>query len=218
MDKPNFEENAKALREVTVEPLTLAVLSKMLDLNVKYFDTHYIQARTKEILEKTISKLDFKSEEIQKARRAFLDVLIDGAAKRIYGFDDDRKMAKGNLKKKNKKQEAKDVLDKLDRLEKKVPRDKTEERDMECEPVCQLIAKMIFDPAVLARDEETLNGAIELDNELGLSIPVMAHFEELVDQLYRSLDESYKRANEKLWGDSRHNIRMKAIDLRIKDK
>jgi len=230
MDEEKVEESGQRRKEALI-PLTEALLGKMLDQNVKYFDSHYIQERSQEIIEKTILKLKFNSEDVQKAKRAFLDVLIDGARKHTYSFKDDEKAAKAALdvfrKKKeskqtlmkddiNEKDAAKAVLEKLERFSSNNPKDKTEERAVNCEKVCQFIVKSIFDKKLILKDEEVVNDAIELDNQLSLSIPAMAHFQELIDQLYHSLDESYMRANEVNWGCPRHEIRLSQIDQRLK--
>jgi len=217
MDMENFFQNAKNNVRDIIEPLTLETLVMMLKEDVRYLDAHYIHNRTQEIIQKTIDKLKFKNEEIRKARRAFLDVLLEGAQNQLYGFDDDRKEAKKNLKNKKTKQEAKDVLDKLDRLEEKRPNDRTERRDMECEPICQMIASSLLSGKYALQDERFVDGSIEIDNKLLLETLTRFMFDELMDQLVLSLDESYKKANEKHWGCRRDEVRMKQIDNRLKE-
>jgi hypothetical protein len=216
MDTKTLIENSKGKRKKDVEVLLLEVLAKMLKDDVHYLDAHYIQNRTMEIIDKTIKKLKFNSKAVQDARRAFLDVLIDGAAKELYGFEDDYKLAKTNLKDKDKKKEAIEALQKITRLKDKLPRDKTEERDMNCEPTCQMIAKRIFSKEMILKDEDFINMAIEEDNGTLIEVLSRLLFEELFDQMINSIDDSYKRANAKHWGCERHEIKLSQINNRLK--
>lgn len=216
MDLDTFFTDAKARLNKTLEPLTVEVLAMMLKKNVRFLDTHYIHNRTQEIIEKTIGKLKFNNEQILMARRAFLDVLLDGAQKQLFGFEDDRREAKKNLKSRKKKQEAKEVLDKLDRLENGKPADLTEQRDMECEPICQAIAKKILSREYALKDEDFIKGSIESDDEMLIGTITRFIFDELMDQVVLSLDNSYKLANEVNWGCRRDQIRMEQIDNRLK--
>ena len=130
MNKNTFISEAKEKRKKPIEKLTLEILAKMLNQNICYLDAHYIQDRSQEILEKTIQKLTFNSEVVQKARRAFLDVLLDGAKKQLFGFKDDEKQAKTDIKSKGQRKElAKEVLRSLERMEKGVPKGLTEQRN-----------------------------------------------------------------------------------------
>jgi len=213
----NFVAEADKKRRELAEKLTLEVLTSMLEENVCYFDAHYIHSRTQEIIEKTIAKLKFKSEAIREARKAFLDVLVDGATKELYGWQDDYKLAKANLKDKSKKKEAIEVLKKIDRLRGKLPEDKTEERDIACEPVCQSLAAKILSKDTILSDQDFLNGAIDEDNKTLLDVLSRLLFDQILDQMVTSLDSSYKRANAKVWGCERNEVRMKQIDDRLKE-
>lgn len=217
MNKETFMAEAKKKRKKNIEELTLKVLAKMLNDDVRYFDAHYIQDRTMEILNKTMGRLNFKSEEIRKARRAFLDVLLDGAKKRLFGYDYTYEEAKKGLKVKSEKNDAIKTLKRIDRIRNGHPQGLTEKRDMECEPVCQMIAEELLSREVVLKDEEFVDGCIEWDNEMLISTLSMVSFKELFDQLITSLDQSYITANEKNWGCSRDEIRLKQIDNRIKE-
>lgn len=218
LNKDTFISEAKEKRKKNIEELTLKVLAKMLNDNLRYLDAHYIQDRTLEILEKTVQKLKFTSEDVQKARRAFLDVLLDGAKKQLFGYDDDYKLAKENLKIKSEKYKAIEVLKKIERLKNKTPQGLTEQRDMECEPICQMIASELIGKEMILKDEEFVNNCIEADNEMLIQTLYRVLFEELFDQLVTSLDKSYIAANEINWGVPRHEIRLSQIDNRLKNK
>lgn len=215
MNKKNFIEEAKVKRKKHLEKLTVETLAMMLGEDVCFTDTHYINERTQEIITKTIKKLKFGSEEIRKARRAFLDVLLDGAATQIYGYDDDYNLAKKNLKIKDEKAKAKEVLQMIERLKSKSPSGLTEKRNMECEPVCQMIAKTLLSKENILMDEEFIDGFIEEDNETILTILTQLSFNELFDQIISSLDHSYAMANEKNWNCRRDQIRMSQINNRL---
>jgi len=215
MKSATYVADATARRKKNIDKLTLKILAKMLDQNVKYLDAHYIQDRTREILEKTINKLKFQSEEVKRARRVFLDVLVDGAKKQLYGFKDDRKAAKNALKDEETKEEAIKVLKVLDRMEAGNPADLTEERNMGCEPVCQLIAKEVLSKDLILKDDIFVNDCIEEDNETLIVVLSKVLAEELFDQLITSLDRSYILANEKNWGCRRDQIKLSQINNRI---
>lgn len=215
MKSGTYVADAKARRKKNVDSLTTKVLTKMLDQNSRYLDAHYIQDRTMEILEKTLKKLKYHSEDVKRARRAFLDVLVDGAKKQLYGFKDDRKAAKKALKDKATKKEAIEVLKVLDRMEEGNPGNLTEERNMECETICQMIASELLSKELVLKDEVFVNDCIEEDNETLLNVLSRVLAEELFDQLVVSLDKSYILANEKNWGCRRDEIRLKSIHNRI---
>ena len=217
MNKNTFISEAKEKRKKLIEKLTLEILAKMLNQNICYLDAHYIQDRSQEILEKTIQKLTFNSEVVQKARRAFLDVLLDGAKKQLFGFKDDEKQAKTDIKSKGQRKElAKEVLRSLERMEKGVPKGLTEQRNVDCEPVCQLIASELLSPVLLLEDENFVNGCIEMDNEMLVTTLYKTMFDDLFDQIVTSLDKSYIAANESNWGCRRDQIKLKSIDNRLK--
>jgi hypothetical protein len=217
MDKDKFMQEARSKRAKNIDELVLKVLTKMLNDDIRYLDTHYLRDRSLEIIEKTIAKLRFSNEQIQRARRAFLDVLLDGVKQQIFGFEDDYKEAKKNLKSKGeRKRQAKETLDIIDRMRMGKPKDSTEQRNMECEPTCQLIASEILSKEVMLKDEDFVNGCIELDNEMLINTIANFYFGELIEQMVLSLDNSYIKANEVNWGCSRDKIKMSQIDNRIK--
>lgn len=218
MDKNEFITKAKAKRKENIEPVMLEALAKMLKDDLRYFDAHYIQDRTLEIIEKTLEKLTFKSDTILKARRAFLDVLLDGAKEQMFGFEDDYALAKENVKIKEEKEKAKEAMRKIERLRDKLPKDSTEQRDMECEPICQMIAARLLSKELILKDEDFVNGCIEMDNDLLMGTLYRPLSDEFFNQLVSSLDDSYRRANEINWGVSREKIRMSQVDNRLKNK
>ena len=215
-DKYKFIAEAKANRRDNIEPFMLEVLASMLKHDLKYFNAHYIQERSQEIIEKTLAKLKYNNETILKARKAFLDVLLDGAKEQMYGFQDDYDAAKKNLKIKSEKDKAKEVLRKIERLRDKLPQDATEHRSMSCEPVCQEIASKILSKEFIMKDEAFIDSCIEMDNELLIGTICRPLLDELFVQLLASLDNNYKKANEAYWGCSRENIKLSQIDRRTK--
>lgn len=212
-------DNAKATRRKLVEGYTLQVLTKMLEHDVDMFSTHYINSRTTQIVEETLKKLTYSNEAILKARRAFLDVLIDGAKAHKFTIEDELAEAQKQSKSKDKEEKriAVERLRKIDRFKSNMPKGATEQRDVECEPVCQFIADIILDKAHLLADEEFINKAIQQDDQLLLAINADIGMAELFEQLYNSIDESYKRANEIRWGKRRDQIKMKDIDKTLKN-
>lgn len=210
-DQHEVTENQKHIQTLSME-----VIGKMLEENVCYLDTHYIKSRSREIMEKTIAKLKFSSEEINKARRAFLHVLLQGAEKQMFGFADDHKLAKKDLKSKGeRKRKAKEYLNILDRVMAGKPGDLTEERTVSCEPVCQYVASKILSNELLFKDDQLIDDYLETDNKLLIDTLCNINFESLFDELMNSLDDSYKRANEKHWNCRRDQIRMKQIENRL---
>jgi len=210
------KEDAIEKRAERIQKLSMQVIAKMLDEDVRYLDTHYIKSRSREIMEKTIAKLKFSSKEINKARRAFLHVLLSGAQKQMFGYKDDRKKAKKDLKSKGeRKRNAKAALDVLDRLIAKQPKDVSEERSISCEPVCQLVASQILSNDLLFEDDQFIDEYVEMDNKLIVDTLCNFNFEGLFEEMMNSLDDSYKKANEKHWGCRRDQIRMKQIENRL---
>lgn len=218
MDENKIITEGKENRKKNVEVLLLKVLSKMLEDDLKYLDTHYIQNRTLEIIERTISKVNFSNQTLLNARKAYLDVLLDGAKVQMFGFDDDYALAKENVKIKEGKAKALEVLRKVERLRGKIPKDSSEQREMECEPVCQMIATEVLSKDLIFKDEAFIDGCIESDNKS--LVQTLSGFlcSELFDQLVTSLDNSYISANEKNWGCPRDKIKLSQIDNRIKGK
>jgi hypothetical protein len=218
MDKQKLEQQTKERRLKRLEPVVLKALELLLEADIELFSTNYVKARTIEIVEKTFNKIDFKSHEIEKVRKAFVDVVADGLLRQVHNWKDERKQLMEDVKIKDKKQKAKEALSRLDRLEGKVPEGKTEERDFKCEEICQRLARMLFDKKVLLGDEDYLDGFIELDNELILAVPAYNSVNELFETVYDALDESYKRANKNLWGKEREEITLKQIDKHLKNE
>lgn len=214
-----LNDELKQYRKEKCQDLTLKVLAKMLDKDIKFFDTHYIKSRSMQLVQDTIKDLNFKNDVIEKARKAFLDVLIDGMNKQLSGWEQEKKKLKKQLKTNNKmeKESVKKALRHIERLEQNLPEDKTEERECECEPICQFIAKELIKPEFFMKTDKFFKKIMEYDNELLLTFSVMNDLEELFTQIYDSVDESYLRANEKKWGCSRHSIRMKQIDNALKE-
>lgn len=212
MDKEKYQATVTTARQKRMQKVALTVLKEMLDKNVKFFDAHYIRNRSTEIVDKTINKLKFKSDAIEKARRAFLDVLSDGME--LYSWEDEKASLKKDLKDKNKKADAKKGLKRIERLEKNLPLDTTDDRDIQCEPVCQFIAKQL-----LSKDNiihEHIKDTIELENELLISVNAFSSVEDLFNILYDAIDKSYKLANEELWGCPREKITMQQLDNLLK--
>jgi hypothetical protein len=228
-DRGKFEEDTKQKRRENTDALTLDVLEQMLKYNVCMLDTHYIRDRAIQIVEETIKKIDFTNKKIEKERRAFLDVLIDGMQKKVFDIDDEIKQAQKARKEatnppagvkfdREKEKIAIERLSKLERVKNNQPKNVSEERDIECEPVCQHIAKTILSKDWLLKDKNYTKGVIELDNELLISINALSYINELFEQLYSSIDRSYLDASENLWGCPRRKIRMKQLDNKLKNE
>jgi|26BtaG_2_1085354.scaffolds.fasta_scaffold00122_24 hypothetical protein len=219
MDKELFEQETKARRKKDVHELGTQVLAKMLKQDVRMFDTHYIRDRVVQITEQTVKKLKFKNEEIERARRAFMDVLIDGMQENMFDVNDEIKAAKKLIKSKDKEKRRKAVenLSRLERIRDHKPKEATEERDVECEPVCQFIAKQLLSKDWLLKNDDYVKGVIELDNELLILVNAMQYVSAVFEVLYDALDQSYLRANEKNWGCSREKIRLSQLDNRLKE-
>ena len=223
MDQEKFEAQSKENRVKNTDALTAEMLAIMLKADIPMFSTHYIQNRTLQVVEETINKLNFKNGAIMKARRAFLDVLIDGMQVHPFTIEDEIVLQKKAVDEacnptppvlfdKEKKEKALGRLQYLERVRDGKPEDATEERDVECEPICQQAAKTILSKEWLLKDEEYVNGAIEFDDDLLIRINAMNYANELFKQVYDSLDESYKMASEKLWGTPRTKIRLSQMD------
>lgn len=223
MNQEEFEQKSKQRRKENTDELTKEVLALMLKRDINMFDTHYIRDRAIQIVQETIKKINFKNEEIEKARRAFLDVLIDGLQLQMFTVDDEIEKVHGFVKRakdendKAKKQKWLEKLKALERVKQNTPQDATEERDINCEPICQHVSRAVLSKDWLLKDDEYIKGAMELDNELLVSINAMNYLNELFEQVYNSLDESYLRANEKHWGVPRTKIKLSQIDNRLKE-
>lgn len=215
MDKAKFEQETKERREIRIDKFTNEILKEMLEAEMVWFSAHYVRNRSTQIIEETIKKLNFKNEAIKQARKAFLDVLLDSID--IYTWEDEIKQLKKDLKDPAKKVKAKERLNSLDRIIDGVPRDKTEERDLKCESICQSIAKKLLSKENLLDDVKYLEEAIELDNELLLSVQTYNSIETMFTQMYNGLDRSYAMASEYLWGCPREEITLNKIDRLLKD-
>jgi hypothetical protein len=217
MDKETFEKESKARRQDRMQKVALEALKRMLEQDTRFFSTHYIRDRVTKIISETVGKLNFKNEKLLKLRRAFLEVLVEGI--KLYSWEDERTDLRKKLKKaKNKdKQKIKDQMSALDRQIEGLHNDSTEERNLACEPVCQAIAGLILAKENLVDDSEYIEGVVELESELLISVNAFRSVEDLFDILYNSLDESYIRANEKLWGKRRDEITMKELDKHLKE-
>lgn len=219
MNKEKFEQQTKERRQKNIEQLTVLVLTKMLDDDLRVFDTHYICNRTTQIIEETIKKLNFKNETIEKARKAFLDVLIDGMQNDPYTMDDEFAEAKKHIrsKDKDKKFKAIECIKAIERIKAGNPQTATEQRDMECEPVCQFISKQLLSKEWLLKDKDYVKGQIELDDERLILVNAVSQMNVLFDMIYNSIDESHSRANEKFWGCQKEKIRLKQLDNILKE-
>jgi hypothetical protein len=81
-----------------------------------------------------------------------------------------------------------------------------------------MIATKLLSKELLLKDEEFINTAIEEENQRFMANLYNILFEELMDQLALSLDDSYKRANKLHWGCDRHEIRLQQIHTRLNQK
>lgn len=218
IDQQGFEQQTKERREKAVESLTLDALRTMLEQNVQFFDTHYIKNRAIQIMQETIKGLNFKSETIEAARRAFLDVLLAGAREHVFTLEDEIRETKKQLKDAPKSEKGR-IADRLSSLERKrdnLPRDLTEERDIKCEPTAQLVVRTILSPELFLKDQEYITRAIEFDDELLLTVNAMNYLEAAFNGIYDSLDQSYLKCNDKHWGCPREKITMKQLDQTLK--
>lgn len=219
-----FESEIKQKREEDIEPLVSEALKKMFEHDMKLGDSVYIYNRVLQIVHETIRKLDFKNETIAKARRAFLDVLLDGMQGNMFTIEDEMKQARKDIqqakkeKDSDKRHKAVNRLKQLERIRDMNPQDSTDERDIECEPICQYLAKTILSSEWILKDDNYLSKAIEFDDELLITIPAVGYTNLLFDKVAYALDMSHAKANEKIWGKEKRHIRMKELDKKLQDE
>lgn len=219
MDQEVFESQVKNAREKNIEPLVSETLKTMLKEDIQLGNAVYCYNRVLQIVKESIQKLDFSNKTIAKARRAFLDVLIDGVSQNMFTLEDELKAAKKEIKSKDKDKRRKAVerLTSLERVRDKNPSDSTEERDIECEPVCQHIAREVLSKKWILKDKNHIDKAIEFDDELLLTVPAMGYVNLLFDKVANALEQSYGYANEKVWGKPKRKLRLSEVDKRMKE-
>lgn len=216
MDQEKFKKEMQDLIAGKVEGMAMKGLAAMLKEDVNFFWTHYMGDRVIQKINKGIDKLNFSNEKLLDARKAFLDVLLDGF--KPYSFDDEVKELKKVLKKgKGKeKEKARERLQAIERIQAKVPNTTTEERDMICEPVCDAILDAILDREYLV-DHNLIKGLCEIQSEMLVAKPMLDMCEAVFDVIVTSIDESYALANQKKWGCPREKIKMSQLDKTLKD-
>lgn len=228
MDKEIFEDEIKQSREENVEYLVKEALKSMREYDIKLGDSPYVYNRTVQLIERTLERINFSNKEIEKLRRAFLDVLIDGIQKRMFTIKDEIKQAKKELKEicnppagaqvdQEAKKKVKEMLEILERVQAKQPKDSTEERYVECEPVCQHMAKKILSKEWLLKDDNYIKKAIEFDNELLIAASAYGCANSLFEKVGYALDMHYSNASEKFWGESKRKLRMSKLDNKLKE-
>lgn len=219
MDVEQWEQEIKQKREENIEPLVTETLKTMLEHDIRLGSSVYVYNRVLQIINETIKKLNFKNEKIAKARKAFLDVLIDGMQQNMFTIDDEIKAARKEIKSKDKakKKKAVERLSQLERIKDKKPKDSTEERDMECEPVCQKVAKEILSKEWLKKDNNYIDKAIQYDDELLILVAARGYANLLFDKAGYALEQSYAFGNEKFWGDPKRKVRLSKIDKKLKE-
>lgn len=219
INQEELQDEIKQHREKHIEELVGETLKKMLEEDIRLGDSVYVYNRVLQIISETIQKLDFKNKEIEKARRAFLDVLIDGMQSNMFTLEDEIKEARKGIKSKDKveRRKAVETLKVLERVRDKNPQTSTEERDIECESVCQHVAKIVLSKDWILKDTNYLTKAIQFDDELLITVAAMGYANLLFDKVGYALDSSYAYANEKLWGEVKRKVRLSKVDKQLKE-
>jgi len=232
MDQQQLELDVKTKRKENIEELVVLTLKKMLEENIIMSQAVHVYNRTLQIVDRTIKKLNFENETILKARQAFLDVLIDGMKKHPFTLKDELREAKTKLREachpvdeegkrididKVEKNKVIERLKHLERLKSGKPQDASEERDIECEPVAQFIAKTILSKEWLLKDKEYTKKIVEFDSELLVTVNAMSYVNMLFEEVGQALELHYSNASEKLWGVSKRKVRMGQIDNKLKE-
>lgn len=105
--------------------------------------------------------------------------------------------------------------------QKKILADKFEDneagdRKKRCEPICQELAYKLLDYSLVEADDAYLDDGIDQDEFLLAFNRMKSLMDALFDSLHYSVDESYKRWDEKLKGKAKYEITLKEIDEGLK--
>ena len=114
-----------------------------------------------------------------------------------------------------------EAIDKAKKAKTKLNEDKdkeTQKRNERCEPVCQKVVEMLLDSELLMSDPQYFSEAIEYDDELLSQNRIRSFMDGLFERVAFSINESFVRANKKLWGVYKEDVTMKQIDNILKSK
>lgn len=184
-----FINRTKQRVKDVVDPIALEVLAKMLNKNICIYDVPYIESRVRQIVEEKIGQFEFENELILKERKAILKKAINNAAKK-----------------------------KVELAESEKTDDATGERNKRCEDICQFIAYKIIDDKLVESDEDYLKEAIKQDDHLLAFNRLWSLIDGLFETILFSVDKSYLRAAEKIWGKPKEEITLKEVDGLLKVK
>ena len=166
-----------------VDPIALEVLAKMLNDNLLVHDLSYIEARFRQIMEEKLRDFAFEDQEILEKRKSILRKAIKKASKKIAPLSQEE-----------------------------LTEDLTGERNKRCEKICQFIAYKLIDAKLAESDDEYLRDAISQDDELLVHNRLRSLADGLFEIIYHSIDQSYIKSTEKLWGKFREEIALKDVE------
>lgn len=188
------EEVEKLITSVTqrrkeqVADMILEVLRKCIEGDLEVINIHYVQRRSQEIIENAIRKATLHSKKVFKAKKEFLDTMIEESLSNIGS----PKTFKANT-------------------------DATTDRDIKCEGLCNEIAKMVLNRPLLLSDDAHLKKQVEEENRISLEMLVIGYFNVLFDEVTYSVNESMEKANNILWdGKGRDKISFRQVDKVLK--
>jgi hypothetical protein len=188
------EEKKKFLAEASKriveksEEISSLLLKKCLDDNVNFFDLHYIDARAREIMQKSLDSVLYRNTVIEKAKIDFLKVIL--------------KEMKKNFE-----------VKKIDQ-----PLDETEIRDDRCEDSAHYLAGILTDEGIILSDLEYVKKFIEESNRSLAEHFISTYTDSLYSKMQVIISEHERRANKKLWGKEREDISFKDLDEVLKRK
>jgi hypothetical protein len=212
-----FVERTAERRDKSAEGIVDKLLVRLLEMNLPFYDVHYIDKRVRQILEQTYNKLNFKSEVIEAARKEFLAKMLDNTRNNLWGFSDEYNALRTKKKDSELTDEEKKRLVYLRSIVTDNPKDATADRDLRCEPAVKEIIGMLLTPELLLGDMDYLEDAIENDDELLLSLLVKSHMDAVYNKMIMALAESERRAQKILWGNKeREDITFKNMDMVLK--
>lgn len=182
-EQNKFLEKVQAHRKEKVEGLAYSALALALKANLPVFDLpYYVLQRSRQVIEEAFKKVDFKNEEVIKARKEFMKVCL------------------------------KHVRDNVEAKKPVKVKDETDERDNRCEPIVQELVKLILNDDLVFSDEGYFDYILIDEEKVPLSTAIAGYENALDEKMTMIISTHWGRAIEKLWGVEKESVTFEMLD------
>lgn len=189
-EQQQFLQRTMERRKEKVEELAGKMLALSITANIPMWDLpYYVVQRAQEVIQDAYATASFKNKKLQKARKEFLKVCLEGIKKNVKTAD---KLPPEHVK------------------------DATEIRDEQCEPLAQELANLLLDRNLIFSDEDYFDDALAEEEAIPLKACIWGYMAALDEKLLMIVSNHWMRAIDKLWGVDKDMVTFSQIDEVLK--